>query len=131
MALDSKGNLYIADTGNHRIRKISGGTITTIAGTGGTIGYSGDRAAATAATLNAPSGLAFDSTGNLYIADTGNNVIRKITGATITTVAGDARAGSRLWRRWWARPRRRLSTARRPWRWMPRATSTSRTRETT
>jgi uncharacterized protein (TIGR03437 family) len=88
VVLDSKGNLYIADTGNHCIRMISGGTITTIAGTGGTIGYSGDKAAATAALLNAPSGLAFDSAGNLYIADTGNNVIRKITGTTITTVAG-------------------------------------------
>jgi uncharacterized protein (TIGR03437 family) len=88
VALDSSGNLYIADTGNHCVRKISGGTITTIAGTGGTIGYSGDKAAATAALLNAPSGLAFDSKGNLYIADTGNNVIRMITGTTITTVAG-------------------------------------------
>ena len=88
VALDSKGNLYVADTGNHCIRMISGNTITTIAGTGGTAGYSGDGAAATAATLSAPSGLAFDSSGNLYIADTGNNVIRKITGTTITTVAG-------------------------------------------
>jgi len=88
VALDSKGDIYIADTGNHRIRKISGGAITTIAGTG-TLGYSGDGAAATAATLNAPSGLAFDSKDNLYIADTGNNVIRKISGTTITTVAGD------------------------------------------
>jgi uncharacterized protein (TIGR03437 family) len=87
VALDSKGNLYIADTGNQRIRMISGSTVTTIAGTG-TIGYSGDTAAATAATLNSPSGLAFDSKGNLYIADTGNNVIRKIAGGTITTVAG-------------------------------------------
>ena len=60
-------------------------SITTVAGTCGTLGYSGDGAAATAATLNAPSGLAFDSAGNLYIADTGNSVIRKITGATITT----------------------------------------------
>jgi uncharacterized protein (TIGR03437 family) len=88
VTLDSSGNVYIADTGNHCIRKISGGTITTIAGTGGTIGFSGDGAAATAALLNAPSGLAFDSKGNLYIADTGNNVIRKITGSTISTVAG-------------------------------------------
>jgi uncharacterized protein (TIGR03437 family) len=88
VALDSKGNLYIADTGNHCIRMISGGTITTIAGTGGTAGYSGDKAAATSATLNSPGGLAFDSAGNLYIADTGNNVIRKIAGTTITTVAG-------------------------------------------
>ncbi len=87
VVLDSKGDLYIADTGNHRIRKISGGTITTIAGTG-TLGYSGDNLAPAAATLNAPSGLAFDSKGDLYIADTGNNVIRKISGGNITTVAG-------------------------------------------
>ena len=87
VALDSKGNLYIADTGNQRIRMISGSTVTTIAGTG-TVGYSPDGTTATAATLNSPSGLAFDSKGNLYIADTGNNVIRKIAGSTITTVAG-------------------------------------------
>ena len=90
VALDSKGNLYIADTGNQRIRMISasGGSITTIAGTG-TLGYSGDKGAATSATFSSPSGLAFDSSDNLYIADTSNNVIRKITGTTITTVAGD------------------------------------------
>ena len=88
VALDSQGNLYIADTVNHCIRKISGSTIATIAGTGGTAGYTGDKAAATAATLSSPGGLAFDSSGNLYIADTGNNVIRKISGSTITTVAG-------------------------------------------
>ncbi|MCX6632346.1 MAG: SMP-30/gluconolactonase/LRE family protein [Candidatus Solibacter sp.] len=89
VALDSKGTLYIADTGNHCIRTISGSNISTFAGTCGTIGYSGDKAAATAAKLNAPAGLAFDSKDNLYIADTGNSVIRKITGSTITTVAGD------------------------------------------
>ena len=88
VALDSKGNLYIADTGNHCIRMISGGTITNIAGTGGTAGYSPDGTTATAALLSSPAGLAFDSKGNLYIADTGNNVIRKITGTTIATVAG-------------------------------------------
>src|SRR5450759_5776014 len=88
VALDSKGNLYIADTGNQRIRMISGRLITTIAGTG-TIGYTGDKAAATAATFSLPGGLAFDSTGNLYVADTGNNVVRKISSGNITTVAGD------------------------------------------
>src|ERR1035437_4625547 len=88
VALDSKGNLYIADTVNHCIRMISGSSITTIAGTGGTAGYTGDKAAATAATFDLPGGLAFDSAGDLYIADTGNNVIRKISGSTISTVAG-------------------------------------------
>jgi uncharacterized protein (TIGR03437 family) len=88
VALDSKGNLYIADTANQRIRMISvAGIITTVAGTG-TLGYSGDKSAATAATFSSPSGLGLDSKDNLYIADTGNNVIRKITGTTITTVAG-------------------------------------------
>jgi uncharacterized protein (TIGR03437 family) len=91
VVLDSQGNIYIADTGNHCVRMISasGAIITTIAGTGGTTGYSGDKGAATSATLRYPTGLAFDSSGNLYIADTGNNVIRKITSGTITTVAGD------------------------------------------
>ena len=88
VALDSSGNLYIADTGNHCVRKISGGSITTIAGTCGTIGDLGDGAAATSAQLNAPSGLAFDSAGTLYIADSGNNVIRKVSGSTISLVAG-------------------------------------------
>jgi uncharacterized protein (TIGR03437 family) len=88
VALAPNGDLYIADTGNHCIRKISGTTISTVAGTCGTIGQSGEGSAATSATLNAPSGLAFDSAGNLYIADTGNSVIRKVTGTTITRVAG-------------------------------------------
>jgi uncharacterized protein (TIGR03437 family) len=88
VALNSNGDLYIADTVNQRIRMISGHTITTFAGTG-TIGYTGDKAAATAATFSLPGGLAIDSTGNLYIADTGNNVVRKISGGNITTVAGD------------------------------------------
>jgi uncharacterized protein (TIGR03437 family) len=90
VALDSKGNLYVADTANHCIRMISanGSTITTIAGTGGTAGSTGDGAAATAALLYLPGGIAFDPSGNLYIADTGNRVIRKISGGNITTVAG-------------------------------------------
>ncbi len=94
VALDSKGNIYIADTGNQRIRKISVSAARSPPSPArGTIGYSGDGAAATAATLNAPSGLAFDSSDNLYIADTANNVIRKITGTTVTTVAGDNGVG--------------------------------------
>jgi sugar lactone lactonase YvrE len=88
VAIDSSGNLYIADSHNHRIRKVSGGTITTVAGTG-IAGFSGDSGVATAAQLALPSALAVDASGNLYIADTNNHRIRKITGTTITTVAGD------------------------------------------
>ena len=93
LAFDSKGNLYIADSSNHRVRMISGGNISTIAGTG-TASFSGDKAAATSATLNTPSGVAFDSAGNLYIADSLNNVIRKVSGGNITTIAGDYGQGA-------------------------------------
>ena len=76
---DSQGNKYIADTANHRIREItSGGLITTIAGTG-TPGADGDGGTAAAAALNSPESVAIDSANNIYIADTGNNKIRKIT----------------------------------------------------
>jgi trimeric autotransporter adhesin len=79
IALDSQGNKYIADTANHRIRQITpGGMISTIAGTG-IAGADGDKGPATLATLNFPESVAIDSTNNLYIADTGNNKIRKIT----------------------------------------------------
>jgi uncharacterized protein (TIGR03437 family) len=88
IAIDSAGNLFIADTNNNRIRKVSGGIITTVAGTGGN-GFSGDGGAATAAMLKAPGGIAFDSAGNLYIADTDNQRIRKVSGGMITTIAGN------------------------------------------
>jgi hypothetical protein len=78
LALDSSSNLYIVDSVNQRIRKISGGTITTVAGNG-TGGYSGDGKAATSAELLNPSAVALDSSGNLYIADTSNHVIRMVT----------------------------------------------------
>jgi len=94
VAIDGSGNVYIADALNHRVRKVSGGTITTIAGTG-TAGYTGDGAAANAAELNTPSGVAVDSTGNVYIADTLNNVIRKVgTDGKITTYAGNEGLGA-------------------------------------
>jgi sugar lactone lactonase YvrE len=94
IAIDGSGNLYIADQVNHRVRKVdASGTITTIAGNG-TGGYSGDNGAATSAELNYPCGVAVDSSGDVYIADTGNNVIRKVAGGTITTFAGDFSLGS-------------------------------------
>jgi uncharacterized protein (TIGR03437 family) len=90
IAVDRSGNLYIADWGNNRIRMVtaSNGIISTIAGSS-TIGYSGDGGPAAQATFKDINGLAVDSSGNLYIADSGNCAIRKIsTGGIIRTVAG-------------------------------------------
>lgn len=93
VTLDSAGNLYIADTYNNRIRKVSNGIITTVAGDG-TFGYNGDGIPATSAQLSVPSGAAVDSAGNLYFADAYNNRIRKVsTSGVITTVAGTGIAG--------------------------------------
>src|SRR6202167_848290 len=88
LAIDASGNLYIADQNNWVIRRISGGIITTVAGTGKP-GYSGDNGQATKAMLRGPQGVAVDASGNLYIADTGNQRIRyvNVSGA-ITTIAG-------------------------------------------
>ena len=90
LALDGAGNLYIADFENHRIRKMNAaGNISTVAGNGAA-GYGGDGGQAAAAQLNYPRDLALDGAGNLYIADGGNNRIRKVDSAgVITTVAGD------------------------------------------
>ncbi|WP_213806441.1 Ig-like domain repeat protein [Granulicella sp. dw_53] len=88
VAVDGNGNLYIADSHNHRIRAVVNGTITTIAGTG-VPNFSGDGGPATAATLALPSAVAVDVSGNLYIADTNNQRIRKISGTIITTIAGN------------------------------------------
>ena len=92
VAVDSAGNLYIADELNSRVRKVSGGTITTVAGNGGWQ-FSGDGGPAASASLNYPTGVAVDSTGNLYIADAGNSRVRKVSGGTITTVAGNGSEG--------------------------------------
>jgi sugar lactone lactonase YvrE len=87
---DGAGNVYIADTGNNRIRMVStNGIITTVAGNGGK-NYTADGGAATNVSLNAPMGVAFDAFGNLYIADTGNNRICMVnTSGTITTTPTD------------------------------------------
>ena len=88
--MDSSGNVYIADIYNNRIRKVSAsdGKISTLAGTGST-GYSGDGGAATSAKLYYPYGVALDSSGNVYIADTENNRIRKVSASDskISTIA--------------------------------------------
>ena len=93
VALDAAGNVFIADAGNNRIRKINtNGIITTLAGTD-SAGYSGDGAAATNASLNLPYGVAVDSSGNVFIADEGNNAIRKVdVNGIITTLAGNGTA---------------------------------------
>jgi len=92
VAYDAQGNMYIPDSGNSRIRAVSAasGIIETVAG-GHTRGFAGDQGPATSARLYAPSGVAFDTAGNLYIADTQNNRIRKVNATTgiITTVAGN------------------------------------------
>ena len=89
VALDSAGNLYIADSINHRIRRVdASGNISTIAGTG-TQGFSGDGGPASSAQLAGPYGLALDSAGNLYIAEYANHRIRKVDASgDISTIAG-------------------------------------------
>ncbi len=93
LALDKAGNLYIVDHGNNVVREVSGGVISTIAGNG-TQGFSGNGGPATAAQLNGPQGVAVDATGDVYIADTLNNMIREVTpGGIINTFAGNGIAG--------------------------------------
>jgi trimeric autotransporter adhesin len=104
VALDAAGNLYIADRNNHRIRIVSAGSgiISTVAGNGGTstqngVGtFSGDGGPATSAGLNYPYAVAFDASGNMYIADSGNSRVRKVAARSgiISTVAGSGLSGS-------------------------------------
>ena len=94
--VDASGNIYIADTDNNVIRRVDAGTgnIATVAGTGSS-GYSGDGGPATSAMLNKPEDVYLDVSGDLYIADTQNNVIRRVDAGTgiITTVAGTGSSG--------------------------------------
>jgi sugar lactone lactonase YvrE len=88
IAIDGSGNLYVADSGNDTIRKVTqSGSVTTIAGTAGAVGSADGMGAA--ARFNGPRGIAVDGSGNLYVADAGNSAIRKITPAgAVTTLAG-------------------------------------------
>lgn len=94
IAIDGTGNVYVSDTNNNRVRRIAtNGAITNFAGNG-SAGFSGDGGNATSAELNSPAGLTFDRSGALYIADSGNNVIRKVLNGVISTVAGNGTGGN-------------------------------------
>lgn len=87
IAVDFSGTVFVADKGNHVIRRISGGVVSTFAGQAGTPGLQDGTGAA--ARFRSPAGLAVDQAGNIYVADSGNNIIRRITsGGVVTTVAG-------------------------------------------
>jgi uncharacterized protein (TIGR03437 family) len=93
LALDRAGNLFIADTLNNRVRQVTtAGNIYTIVGNG-VAQFSGDQGSPINASINGPQGIAFDSAGNMYIADTGNHRIRKVSAGVITTIAGTGVAG--------------------------------------
>lgn len=92
--LDNAANVFTADSGNHRIRKVTAdGVITTVAGSG-IPGFSGDGGPATAAKLAGPTAVITNSTGTIYISDTLNNRVRKVTGGIITTIAGTGQNGN-------------------------------------
>jgi sugar lactone lactonase YvrE len=92
VAIDAAGTLYIADTGNQRIRSVAGGIITTFAGTG-VATYAGDNGPATAAAFHTPTALAIDPAGALLICDTGNDRVRRIAAGIVTTIAGNGSQG--------------------------------------
>jgi len=93
---DAQGNVYVSEFDANRVVRVNAdGTVTPIAGTGAR-GLSGDFGAATAATLNSPAGLALDGSGALYIADSGNSVIRRVAGGLIATVLGTGVPGSQV-----------------------------------
>lgn len=93
VAVDAGGNVYVADNGNNLIRKITpDGTVSTLAGSGSVGSANGT---GTAASFNSPFGIAVDATGNVYVADAGNNLIRKITPAgVVSTFAGSGKKGT-------------------------------------
>lgn len=93
LAVDASGNVYFADSYQHRVRRfLPGGRITTVAGTG-EAGYGGDGGPASAARLRSPTGVTADPNGSLYIADTGNRSVRRVSSSgLITTVVGTGRA---------------------------------------
>lgn len=92
VALDAADNLYIADSGNARIRKVAGGTISTIAGTG-QFSFTGDGGPATSAAIGAPNQMAIDSKGNLYFSDSINRVRKVTPNGIISTTAGNGNPG--------------------------------------
>ena len=132
LAVDGAGNLFIADFDNNTVRKISAsGIITTVAGNG-VAGFSGDGGPATSAQLNGPWGVAVDRAGNLFIADSANNRVRRVSSSgDITTVAGNGSSPRRLVhanRSWGRRPgdQRRTERIPRAWQSTPLGISTSR-----
>lgn len=93
LAVDTRRDVYVADTGNHRVRRISpNGRTQTVVGTGEP-GFSGDSGPAYLARLDSPSGLAVDSASNIYLADRGNHRVRRISNDVITTVCGTGTPG--------------------------------------
>ncbi len=93
LAVDGSGNVYIADSYNCRIRKVTAGTINAFAGTANSCGYGGDGGPATAALLGQTNGVAVDAGGNVYIGDADNSRVREVHGGIIDTVAGNGNSG--------------------------------------
>jgi NHL repeat len=92
VAVDANGVVYIADTSNHVVRKVSGGTISTIAGNAQQQGFYGDNGTASSAGLDTPTGVAVDAAGKVYVADSNNHRVRLLSGATLSTFAGNGTA---------------------------------------
>src|SRR6202042_1001234 len=94
VAVDSKGDLFFSDEGHNVIREVTNGIISTFAGNHALgAGFAGDGGTATTAQLSMPQIIALDGSGNLYIADQGNNRIREVSGSTINTIVGNGLIG--------------------------------------